>query len=95
MSILKSIGELNGNRFPIIMIPSGDTIIGFCSVDSDIQVTHAVDYITAIYKLLITKYTPRHYALAFGSPYLSLAGYVPELQKSQSRPLYFIKKNKP
>ena len=58
MSILKSIGELNGNRFPIIMIPSGDTIIGFCSVDSDIQVTHAVDYITAIYKLLITKYPP-------------------------------------
>lgn len=91
MSILKSIGELNGNRFPIIMIPSGDTIIGFCSVDSDIQVTHAVDYITAIYKLLITKYTPRHYALAFGSPYLSLADMSLSYKESKQA-LYFIKK---
>ena len=94
MSILKSIGELNGNRFPIIMIPSGDTIIGFCSVDSDIQVTHAVDYITAIYKLLITKYTPRHYALAFGSPYLSLADMSLSYKESKQA-LYFIKKTNP
>lgn len=93
-SILKSIGELNGGRYPIIMIPSGENIIGFCSLESETQFTHAVDYIIAIYKLLITKYSPRDFALAFGGTYTSLAD-MPISYKESKQAMYFIHKTNP
>lgn len=94
LSILKVVMDLNGNRFPLIMIPSGDGIIGFCTLDSQMQFSNAVDYITAIYKLLITKYAPKNYALAFGSSYQALKDMSLSFKEAK-QVLYYISKVDP
>ena len=95
LTIVKTIMALNGSRFPIILLPYGNDIIGLCSVDdSELQLTNAIDYITAIYKLLITKFAPSNFALAFGSSYPSLREMSTSFKEAKSA-LYFVSRINP
>ena len=45
LTIVKTIMALNGSRFPIILLPYGNDIIGLCSVDdSELQLTNALAF---------------------------------------------------